>query len=196
MKNLTAVSKSATALFLLLVLFSNSYGQSKTATVSGILKDKDSKIAIAYANIFAKSKTGNTAIAGTLSDEEGRFSLPNIPTGNYILVISSVGYKTHNHPFYVGTLSEFIDLNTIELEPDSQALEEVVITSEKQQQVNEKMDKKTFSVADNIAQSGGSVLQAMQNLPGITVQDGKVQLRGNDKVTILVDGKQLSLIHI
>ncbi|WP_296145469.1 TonB-dependent receptor [uncultured Flavobacterium sp.] len=193
MKNLIAVSKSATALFLLLVLFSNSYGQSKTATVSGILKDKDSKTAIAYSNIVAKSKTGNTAIAGTLCDEEGRFSLPNIPTGNYILEISSVGYKIQNHPFYVGTLSDFLDLNIIELEPDSQILQEVVITSEKPQQVNEKMDKKTFSVADNIAQSGGSLLQAMQNLPGITVQDGKVQLRGNDKVTILIDGKQTAL---
>jgi len=36
-------------------------------------------------------------------------------------------------------------------------------------------------------------LQTMQNLPGITVQDGKVQIRGNDKVTVLVDGKQTAL---
>lgn len=33
----------------------------------------------------------------------------------------------------------------------------------------------------------------MQNLPGITVQDGKVQLRGNDKVTVLIDGRQTAL---
>jgi hypothetical protein len=37
------------------------------------------------------------------------------------------------------------------------------------------------------------VLQAMQNLPSVTVQDGKVQLRGNDKVTVLIDGKQTAL---
>ena len=46
---------------------------------------------------------------------------------------------------------------------------------------------------DNISQTGGSVLQTMQNLPGVTVQDGKVQLRGNDKVTVLIDGKQTAL---
>ena len=46
---------------------------------------------------------------------------------------------------------------------------------------------------DNINQTGGSVLQTMQNLPGVTVQDGKVQLRGNDKVTVLIDGKQTAL---
>lgn len=192
MKNLPA-SHQLLALLFLLAFFSNSYGQSKTATISGIVKDKNSKTAISYANITAKSKTINSAVSGTLSDEEGRFSLPNIPSGNYILEINSIGYKPLNYPFYVGTLSEFLDLNTIELQEDSQNLEEVIITSEKSQQVNEKMDKKTFSVADNIAQSGGSVLQAMQNLPGITIQDGKVQLRGNDKVTILVDGKQTAL---
>ncbi|WP_449438983.1 TonB-dependent receptor plug domain-containing protein [Pedobacter steynii] len=59
--------------------------------------------------------------------------------------------------------------------------------------INSKLDKKTYSLADNISQSGGSVLQSMQNLPGVTVQDGKVQLRGNDKITILIDGKQTAL---
>jgi outer membrane receptor protein involved in Fe transport len=55
------------------------------------------------------------------------------------------------------------------------------------------MDKKTFSIADNLSQSGGSVLQAMQNLPGVAVQDGKVLLRGSDRVAVLLDGKQTAL---
>jgi hypothetical protein len=80
----------------------------------------------------------------------------------------------------------------IEMEVSSQVLSEVTITG-KQDAVSEKMDKKIFSVEDNISQSGGSVLQAMQNLPGVTVQDGKVQLRGNDKITVLIDGKQTAL---
>ena len=51
--------------------------------------------------------------------------------------------------------------------------------------------KKTFNVADQIAQSGGSVLDAMKAMPGITVdQDGRVLLRGSDQVSVLVDGKQ------
>lgn len=38
-------------------------------------------------------------------------------------------------------------------------------------------------MSDNVSHSGGSVLQAMQNLPGVMVdrQGGKVQLRGNEK---------------
>src|SRR5690242_10675645 len=33
----------------------------------------------------------------------------------------------------------------------------------------------------------------MKGLPGITTQDGKVQLRGSDRVMVLIDGKQTAL---
>ncbi len=56
------------------------------------------------------------------------------------------------------------------------------------------MDRKTFTVGDNITQSGGSVLQAMSTVPGVTVgQDGKLLLRGSDKIVVLIDGKQTAL---
>lgn len=93
---------------------------------------------------------------------------------------------------YVGSLSEFLDQGTIELEKTLLLYKEVVVVA-KSNTISEKMDKKTFSMADNISQSGGSVLQSIQNLPGVTVQDGKVQIRGNDKVTVLIDGKQTAL---
>jgi outer membrane receptor protein involved in Fe transport len=92
----------------------------------------------------------------------------------------------------VGSLTEYLDIASVSLEEDAKILNEVVITGQ-QDAVNEKLDRKVFSVADNLSQSGGSVLQAMQNLPGVTVQDGKVQLRGNDKVVVLIDGKQTAL---
>ncbi|WP_237241777.1 outer membrane beta-barrel family protein [Sphingobacterium sp. B29] len=85
-----------------------------------------------------------------------------------------------------------MDIPTIELEERSIALKGVTVTAQAGH-VSNKLDKKIYSVADNISQTGGSVLQTMQNLPGITVQDGKVQLRGNDKVTVLIDGKQTAL---
>lgn len=197
MENLTIPKKRNVVLIYLFLLFLLStkivYAQDKSVTISGILQDNVSKVSVEYATISVKSKLKNAVVSGTLSDENGRFSLSKIASGNYILEITVIGYKTKEFPFYVGSLSEFLDLGSISLEQENNTLDEVVITSEKVQGINEKMDKKTFSVADNIAQTGGSVLQSMQNLPGITVQDGKVQLRGNDKVMILVDGKQTAL---
>jgi outer membrane receptor protein involved in Fe transport len=78
------------------------------------------------------------------------------------------------------------------LEEDVQQLNEVVVTAQ-QDAVTGTMDKKTYSVDDNVSQSGGSVLQAMNNLPGVTTQDGQVQLRGNNQVVVLIDGKQTAI---
>ena len=103
-----------------------------------------------------------------------------------------MGFTTKTQTIFVGSLSKYLDIKTIELTESSISLDEIVVST-KQKEVSSKMDKKTYSLKDNISQSGGSVLQAMQNLPSVTLQEGKVQLRGNDKVTVLIDGKQTAL---
>jgi outer membrane receptor protein involved in Fe transport len=182
---------------LLLILFlilsvTNLIAQNKSVTLSGSTKDKVTKLALPFVNVALKASKDATLTTGTITNEEGRFSLANIKSGNYILEFSFTGYKTKTQSVYVGSLSEFLDQGTIELVEDTTTLQEVVVVS-KSNTVSEKMDKKTFSMAENISQSGGSVLQSMQNLPGVTVQEGKIQIRGNDKVTVLIDGKQTAL---
>lgn len=164
----------------------------KTVTLSGTLKESVSKMGIPYASVLLKASKDGAFVVGTATNEEGHFTLAGIKPGSYVLALSFMGYKTKEQAVFVGSLSDFLDLSVIEMEEDANLLSEVVVTS-KQEEVNAKMDKKTFSVADNISQQGGSVLQTMQYLPGVTVQDGKVQLRGNDKVMVLVDGKQTAI---
>ncbi len=161
-------------------------------TISGTIKDKKSQSVLPFVSIVLKTEKENAFVAGTVSNEEGRFSISGGKSGSYNLEYSSVGYTKNKQAVYVGSLTQFLDFNNLELEEDMQVLKEVSVTA-KTEQISEVMDKKTFSLTDNISQSGGSVLQAMQNLPGITVQDGKIQLRGNDKIAVLIDGKQTAL---
>jgi len=119
--------------------------------------------------------------------------LPGIKSGNYILQFSYLGFALKSQPVLAGSLSSFLDLGTIELQQDAKQLQEVVVSS-KQDDVSNTMDKKSFSLVANISQNGGSVLQTLKNLPGVTSnQDGKVELRGSDKVAVLIDGKQTAL---
>ena len=81
----------------------------------------------------------------------------------------------------VGKLSDYLDLGSIELAESVTALNEVVITG-RQDTVAETLDKKTFTVSDNVAQSGGSLFQVMQNLFCCgylltTLVDGKLVLK-------------------
>jgi len=189
--NLMLRTKYLLTLIIQLFLFTISNAQ-KTVTISGIIKDKNSKVVLPFAHVVLKSEKDSTFVSGTVTNEEGRFSISKVKTGDYFFEVSYAGYKTTKQSLFVGNLTEYLDIKTIEIEEKSTSIEEVVVKG-KTAELSEKMDKKTFSVADNISQSGGSVLQTMQNLPGVTVQDGKVQLRGNDRVTVLIDGKQTAL---
>jgi len=171
------------------------FAQTTSVTVSGRITDKDKK-GLAYAHIILKKENDSAFVAGTITNEEGRFSMTGIKPDHYILETSMTDYDTQRQPVFIGSLSEFLEIPMIELiskEEKETRIEEVTLTASKKNEIDNRLDKKTYAVADNISQSGGSVLQSMQNLPGITVQDGKVQLRGNDKVTVLIDGKQTAL---
>lgn len=183
--------KSFVSLFLLLFIFTALSGQSGV-TISGSVADQDDLQPIAYASILLLNQGDSSFVSGTTSAEDGNFSLENITPGNYLISVTYVGYTTKSEPLFVGSSSRFLDVNTLFLATSSTVLEEVEVTA-RASEVSSKLDKKTFTLEDNTSQMGGSVLQAMQNLPGITVQDGKIQLRGSDKLIVLIDGKQTAL---
>lgn len=168
-------------------------GQSANAILSGTVKNQTDKTAISYASVVLKKSADSSFVTGVVTDDNGQFSIQNISEGKYLIEISRVGFDTQNLPFLAGRLNKFFDLGIIELTPQSAALGEVMVTANTDA-VSERMDKKTFKLTDNISQAGGSLLQAMKNLPGVTADEsGKVLLRGSNRVTILIDGKQTAL---
>jgi len=168
------------------------FAQNPSTIISGIIKDAADNNFLPYVNVILKSAKDSLFISGTVSNVEGRFSITNVSSNDYYLEISFVGYLTLRKEVFVGSLSDYLDLGTIELSENIQVLNEVIITG-KQDEISNKLDVRTYSTQDNISQSGGSVLQSLQNLPGVSVDNGKVLLRGNEKVSVLIDGKQTAL---
>lgn len=179
-------------LLISLLLGYGAIAQNTAVTLSGQVKEKETKAVLPYVSVLLKSAKDSSFVAGTISGEDGRFTLASIKPGYYVLQFTHTAYASSQQTVYVGSLSAFLDLAVTELTINPQMLSEVSVTA-RQDAIQGKLDKKTFSVEDNLVQQGGSVLQVMQNLPGITVQEGKVQLRGSDKVAVLIDGKQTAL---
>lgn len=162
-------------------------------TLSGKVQDAQTKAPLAFLSVVLKTEKDSAFVAGTLTDEAGSFTLSGLKKGNYRLEASFMGYQILRQRVIVGELSAFLDVGVLQMKEDAKALGEVVVSA-KADEVSGKMDKKTYAVSDNISQSGGSVLQAMTNLPGVTVgEGGKIQLRGSDKIAVLIDGKQTAL---
>ncbi len=177
--------------FLIFVLISFQ-SNAQNASVSGVVKEKNTTNPLPYVSVTIRSEKDSALILGTITNEDGRFTLNNIKQGRYYIEVSFVGYTTHRQSLFVGNLNSFLDAGTIELSDDAKVLETVEVTA-KQDEITGKMDKKSYTLENNLTQNGGTVLQAVQNLPGVTVQEGKVQIRGSDKVVVLIDGKQTAL---
>ncbi|GAA4172905.1 TonB-dependent receptor [Sphingobacterium ginsenosidimutans] len=166
--------------------------QVSTATISGIVKSQTTNSPLPYVNLVLKHTTDSSFVTGTVSDDAGRYKLSSVASGHYTLEVSYTGFKTVKQSIFVGTLSPFLELPTIVLSESATQLQTVEVNATRSG-ISQQLDKKTYTVADNISQSGGSALQQMQALPGVTVQDGKVLLRGNEKVAILIDGRQTAM---
>lgn len=179
-------------LLVFISIYISTFAQINDAVVSGVVRHEQSKELLPYVNVVLNDKEGEF-LTGTITNEDGIFSIDGLSTGDYTVIVSFMGFSDQVVPLHVGNLNRFLDLGTISLSETSMKLDELTVTA-RAMEVSSKMDKKTFSVEDNLSQQGGSVLQLMQNLPGVTIdRDGKVFLRGSDKVTILVDGKQTAI---
>ncbi|MGG8497528.1 TonB-dependent receptor domain-containing protein [Tenacibaculum sp. TC6] len=169
------------------------WSQAKNITVSGKVVDASLNEPLTYVNVILKKNKGNNEfVAGVITNDKGIFSFENSTPGNYFLEVSYLGYKTYTIPVFIGSASTYLNLGDVKLEEDVSQLDEVIITTKKDE-ISDKMDKQTYAVSTNLSQSGGTVLQTLKNLPGITTQEGKVQLRGSTKVLILIDGKQTAI---
>ena len=163
------------------------------ATVSGRLIDAVTQEAVPFATVTVTTDAEAAAVTGTLTDESGRFIISGLAQGNYILSATFLGYRAINVELLVGDKNNIYDVGDLAFSVVSGDLEEVVVSA-RQEILEASLDRRIFNLEDNIAGSTGSLLDAMRGLPGVTVgQDGMVQLRGSDRVAILLDGKQSSL---
>ena len=162
-------------------------------SISGKVSDASSGNPLEFATVTINDITSGELVSGAVCDLEGRFEIVGTFRGEYIVRISYVGFEEHTRELLVGELNENFDMGNTRLDALRAGLAEVTVSARKVV-ISSEMDKKTYSAEDMLAQSGGSVLDAMKTMPGVTVdQEGRVILRGSDKVIVLIDGKQSSL---
>ena len=182
-------------LALLLSFASTAFAQAPTAGVLlfGKVRDAQTGAPLPFLTVQLRTEKDSAFVGGRLTNEAGAFTFTGLSKGVYVLDARAIGYRPLRERVLIGELSPFLDLGELSMARSAQSLGEVLITSAADE-VSGTMDRKVVTVADNISQAGGSVLQAMSTVPGVTVgQDGKVQIRGSDRVVVLMDGKQTAL---
>ena len=162
----------------------------QNSTVSGTVSSKDGSEA--YVNIYLKG----TEI-GTASDENGQYTLKNIPTGKHTLIASTIGFEKY---YKTITIAEGEDkIVNIILSPSTESLDEMVVTgtlkpvSRLESPVPVEVYKPTFFKKNPTA----SIFEALQNVNGVRPQincnvcnTGDIHINGLEGpyTLVLIDG--------
>ena len=162
--------------------------------VNGSVMDSTSGLPIEYASISLVNMRSDEVVTGALSDKTGRFNIREIPLGKYRAVVEFIGYATKEispiniFPGEGGGIKH--DLGSLKLQISSINLAGVEVLGESQ--FIQTIDKQIFTVGKNLAASGGSGEDVLNQVPTVAVDiDGNITLRGDANVTVLIDGKKV-----
>lgn len=154
----------------------------------GLLLD-DQDIGIQYANVILSNSENGKFIDGSTSKQNGFFELSDIPTGDYTLTISFLGFKNYVKEIEV---NEDIDLGILKMEEETNMLEEVSISSSRKL-IKQKIDRLIFDVEHSMKASKGDAFEVLSVTPGIRVNNETISMLGKSSVKIMVDDKIINL---
>ncbi len=176
-------------LLVFLGILTTGFAQTKLK-ISGNILDKDLKQAVPYATISVKLH--NIVITGAMTDDNGNFTVINLAPKTYSIDIQFIGYKTLHRDVDLSKGAD-INLGTLYLQSEAITLDGVNIVAE-HSTIEQKIDRKVINVGRDLTTAGSTASEIMNNIPSVNVdQDGKISLRGNENVRVLVDGRPTNI---
>lgn len=202
MKFNTLSKKILFIFFILFIALKTNAQQNENGNLSGIIVD-ESGIPLPGGEIYVKI---DNLYFGDISDFDGKFIISKIPAGNQNLHIKYLGYKEKTIPITVIKTITTTYLGKIELQPDVERTEEIVVIARSKGQVRSLNIQKS---ADNIVNvisleqaskfPDSNIGDALKRVTGITIQTDQGEARnvsvrglGSESTTVLVNGDRIS----
>ena len=175
-------------LFLFALLCTLTSAVADTYSISGKLTNKSDNQPIPMGGIRLM-KTDSTYVTGMATNEQGIFIMKLEKGGNYILKITSVGYKTVFRNITLDSKTKSVALGTIPLETNDVMLKGATITA-KAAKVEIKNDTFVYNASAYRVPEGSYLESLIDQLPGAEIDDsGNITINGKTVSQIRVDGK-------
>ena len=164
-------------------------GSSNKRGVSGVVVDAVDKTPVMQATVQLLNVKDSVMVTGAITDLDGRFSV-QAKTGNYIVKISFVGYKSYFKNIALTRKNPSLNMGTVALESDAVMLQGVTITG-KAAEMTAVDDTLVYNSAAYRVPEGSALEELVKKLPGAEVdEEGKITINGKEVKKIMVDGKE------
>lgn len=175
---------------LLLVGAMSAFAQNKNITVSGRVIETDTKDPVEQATIRLLSLPDSAYVTGGVTQTKGRFALPKVKPGKYVLVVSYIGLRTKNIPLQLSASNLTKNVGIVALNTDAIQLKEAVVTAEAPQ-VTVSEDTLVFNSSAYRVPQGAMLEELVKKLPGAEVaDDGTITINGKTIKKIMLNGKE------
>ncbi|WP_229580882.1 TonB-dependent receptor [Persicitalea jodogahamensis] len=173
--------------FLQLFLFSLAYPSfAQRFSIKGTVQTAADRSAMPGAIVTIQLSTDQQPSDGVTADANGEFSFSKVAAGSYLVKVNYLGFKPISKSVEIENTS--VDLGTLLLVEEANNLQEVQVVGQVATAV-QKGDTTEFNAAAFKTAADASAQDLIQKLPGVTMEDGKVQAQGEDVQQILIDGK-------
>ena len=156
--------------------------QMMAQNISGKIVDAKGE-PLAFANVVLLYRQDSAFVKGTVSGEDGRFTIDS-PCNGGIIKVTSVGYKT----IFKDCKGE--NVGVIKMEEDSKMLGEVVIKSSLPKTIL-KNGGMTTTVAGSVLEKAGTMEHLLDRIPNVSAQNGNIKVFGRGEPIIYINGRQM-----
>lgn len=148
-----------------------------------------------YVTVRLFLEKDSSLIAGIYSDSEGKFLFDKLVLGAYYVKFSFAGFLANTSETVTITSNlKVLNLGSISMELDKALQIGQVDVVGQASILNAGIDKKVYNVAEDMSVKGGTANDVLKNIPSVDLdQDGRIMLRGDGAVTVLIDGRPSSL---
>lgn len=174
--------KAKLLLTLILFSFGSLFAQQ---FVKGQIVTKEKGEALLSANVMVLN-LADSSMRGTTTDNKGVFTINNLKNGRYKITVSFIGYTKYQNTFEIRNKS--VDLEKITLTEENFQTNDVEVTA-KVERVVVKQDTTEYNSTAFKTNKDATAEDLLTKIPGVQVQNGKVQAQGEDVKRVLVDGK-------
>ncbi|MEX0780205.1 MAG: TonB-dependent receptor [Balneolales bacterium] len=183
-----------TLVFLPLMLVTQKgYSQSDRSGVTGIILNEDGEPVNGASVVVYEDDSETEMVTGRSSDANGEFDM-EVEPGSYFLKISFVSFEPYQAALDIAS-GEVTDLGEITIAFSTSQLEEISVDAERSR-MEMNFDSRVFHVEEDITSMGGSALDVIDNVPSLSTDfEGNISLRGNQGVTVLINGRPSSLVR-
>lgn len=170
-----------------LALATTAMAQEKNIVVSGMVQDKGTNEPVMQATVQLMTVKDSTFVTGSVSDLDGKFQLPAVAVGNYLMKVSYTGYVP---VWKTLELKKSTDIGAVALSQDAVLLKQATVTAELAEvQVVE--DTVMYNAGAYRVPPGSMLEELVKKLPGAEVDEsGKITVNGKEVKKIMMNGKE------